>query len=218
MSEQWFSNNYGDLSVQGGVNSGFQFEFYCQRCNDAYRTPFQGYKKAQAAGWLNQASGLLGGILGQADDVAAGLSTAGWKSAWDQAFREATERAAQNFKRCARCHSYVCARCFNAQVGLCLNCAPDVETEMQQAKAEGMVTGAREVGTAAGYAIGTGVDTKRDRQLVCPNCKAETHGAKFCPECGEKLAIVATCPSCGHESPEGTKFCPECGSKIASAT
>jgi DNA-directed RNA polymerase subunit RPC12/RpoP len=34
------------------------------------------------------------------------------------------------------------------------------------------------------------MDVRRDRQLVCPKCNAETHGAKFCPECGFKLLVL----------------------------
>jgi hypothetical protein len=214
MSEAWFSDNYGDMSVQSGVNAGFQFEFYCERCHDAYRTPFQGYKKAQAAGWLGQASGLLGGVFGSADNVTDSLAQAGWKTAWDKAFQESVANAKGNFKRCAKCYQYVCSKCFNPQVGLCFNCAPDPEVEMQAAKAAGMVMGVQEVGTAHGYEAGKKVDTVRDRQLVCPECNAETHGAKFCPECGHKMAVMLKCSGCGHESDQGTKFCPECGQKL----
>lgn len=211
MSETWFSNNYGDLSIQGGVNSGFQFEFYCQRCQDAYRTPFEAYRKAQAAGWLSQASGLLGGILGSADGAANSLADAGWRSAWDEAFRKAVTDAGQHFKRCAQCHHHVCAKCFNVASGLCYDCAPDAEVVVQAAKAAGMAQGAAEVGTEAGYAKGKGIDVERERQLVCPNCGAEVHGAKFCPECGAKMSTKRFCTGCGAELADGAKFCGECG-------
>ena len=58
------------------------------------------------------------------------------------------------------------------------------------------------------------MDVRRDRQLVCPKCNAETHGAKFCPECGFKLSVLTQCPKCSAEFPPGAKFCPECGEKL----
>jgi hypothetical protein len=213
MSETWFSDNYGDISVQGGANSGFQFEFHCERCGDAYRTPFKAYRKGQASGWISQAAGMFGGLLGQADSAVDQLAQAGWKSAWDEAFKESVVEAKGHFKRCARCFQHVCAKCYNAQMGLCMNCAPDAEVELQAAKAAGKAQGAAEVGQLAGYNVGTGMDTKRERQLVCPDCGAATKGAKFCPECGTKLATTVRC-SCGNECEPGTKFCPECGEKV----
>jgi Double zinc ribbon len=50
----------------------------------------------------------------------------------------------------------------------------------------------------------------------CPNCGAETKGAKFCPNCGTKIerAPASTiCPKCGTET-KGAKFCPDCGNKM----
>lgn len=214
MSENWFSDNYSDLSNSNGVDAGFQFEFYCERCRDAYRTEFQGYKSTQAAGWLGRASGLIGGILGSAGDAVDSMAEAGYKKAWDGAFRDATQNAKQHFKRCARCFQYVCARCFNKDSGLCLNCAPDAEVEIEAAKASGMVYAAGEKAALEGIQQGKKMDVKRKRQLVCPDCGAEAHGAKFCPECGTKLAVNAECPDCGVEVPSGAKFCPECGCKM----
>lgn len=213
-TEAWFSDNYSDLSMQSGLNAGFQFQFNCERCGDAYRTKFNPYRRAQAEGWLNQASGFLGGLLGNADNAAHTLADAGWKSAWDSAFRDAVTEAKANFHRCAKCFQYMCVKCFDAQSGLCYNCAPNAEVELQAAKAAGKATGAAEVGSAYGYAEGQKMDAAPSRQLVCPSCNAETHGAKFCPECGTKLSTALKCSQCGTESAEGTKFCPECGTGL----
>ena len=214
MSETWFADNYSDLSVQSGVNAGFQFQFSCERCGDAYRTQFASYRKGQAAGWLDKATGFFSGILGQADAAAGSLAEAGWKSAWDESFRQAVTEAKGHFNRCARCFQYVCAKCFNASGGLCFNCAPDAEIEIEAGKATGKAQGASEVGQAAGHGEGIKMDASRDRQLVCPQCGVEAHGAKFCPECGAQLATTVKCGGCGAESPPGTKFCPECGQKM----
>ena len=214
MSEIHFSDNYSDISRQGGTDSGFQFEFYCECCNDTWRSPFVAYRSGQASGWIGRASGLLGGVLNQAASAVDGMAEAGWGKARDRAFEEAIESAKAHFKRCARCRQYVCARCWNTSNGLCLTCAPSAEVEIEAARAQGEVYGAGEKAVNEGIQRGKRMDVKRDRQLVCPDCGAETKGAKFCPECGMKLAVKASCTACGSEADPGAKFCPECGERM----
>lgn len=214
VSETWFSNNFQDLSQGSGVNAGFQFEFYCERCHNAYRTEFESYRAGQAAGWIGRASGLLGGVLGQADNAVDGLAQQGWAKARDEKFRDAVVDAKQHFNRCSRCFQYVCDTCFNKAKGLCFNCAPDVQVEIEASRNQGELQAASEAAMAEGMKRAGARDVTRDQQLVCPSCGAEAHGAKFCPECGERLAVTVKCEGCGTESPAGTKFCPECGSKL----
>ena len=57
MSEIQFSDNYNDLST----DTGFQFEFYCEHCHDAWRSPFDRY-----------AAGTAESVLGAASTVAVG--------------------------------------------------------------------------------------------------------------------------------------------------
>jgi hypothetical protein len=213
LSEMRFSNNYRDLSVEHGVNAGFQFEFYCEVCGDAFRTEFVPYKGGRASGWVNRTAGMLGGTLGRLSTAIEGVAESGFGKARDTAFAAAIERARSNFRRCARCHQYVCHRCFNADAGLCVTCAPVAEVEIEAARAAGAVYGAGEKAALEGIRRGKQMDVKQARQLVCPNCEAETKGAKFCPECGAKLAVKAFCTECGAEVGSGVKFCPECGTK-----
>jgi hypothetical protein len=213
MGELKFSDNYRDLSVQHGVNAGFQFEFNCERCNDTWRTDFIPYRSAQASGWLSKAAGMLGGVLGGVGDAVDGLAQSGWREARDDAFRASVENAKKHFHRCAKCFQYVCDTCWNKGSGLCMNCAPSAEVEIEAARAQGAVYAAGEKAALEGIQRGKQMDVKRDRQLVCPQCQAETKGAKFCPECGAKLAVSSSCSSCGTEMTPGIKFCPECGAK-----
>jgi hypothetical protein len=37
---------------------------------------------------------------------------------------------------------------------------------------------------ASNVTSNVGFDVQTQHQLVCPQRKSETHGAKFCPECG----------------------------------
>lgn len=215
MGELKFSDNYRELSVQHGVNAGFQFEFHCERCNDTWRTDFVPYRSGQASGWLGKAAGMFGGLLGEVGSAADGLALAGWREARDVAFKEAVERAKSHFHRCAKCFQYVCDTCWNSASGLCYNCAPSAEVEIEAAKAQGAVYAAGEKAALEGIHQGKQMDVKRERQLVCPQCKAETHGAKFCPECGTKLAVAGECPACSAPVQPGAKFCPECGKPLA---
>lgn len=210
-----FSNNYRDLSNQSGVDAGFQFEFYCQRCSDRWRTRFQPYRSGQASGWLQKAAGMFGGVLGNANTVLNGLAQAGWHSARDEAFTEAVGAAKAHFNRCGNCHNYVCAPCFDGANGLCFNCAPNVNVKISQARAQGEVQGAAELAQAEGKLRGAQRDVRQEMQLVCPQCRAETHGAKFCPECGFKMAQTVECVSCDTQLQPGTKFCTECGTRQA---
>ena len=215
MGEIQFSDNYSDKCISHGVNAGFQFEFHCERCNETWRTEFVPYRGGQASGWLSKAAGMFGGVLGNVGDAVDGLAQSGWGTAKDEAFRQAIEQAKTHFHRCAKCHQYVCGVCWNKDKGLCLNCAPDAQVEIEAAIAQGEVYAAGEKAALEGIQRGKKMDVKRDRQLVCPDCNTETHGAKFCPNCGKQLAVTDKCPSCATSVSPGTKFCPECGSKIA---
>lgn len=214
MGEMQFSKNFNDLSQQHGVASGFQFEFYCERCGDTWRSEFVPFRSGQAAGWIGKAAGFFGGVLGGAGSAVEGLAQAGWGEARDTAFKDAVEQAKRHFHRCAKCSGYFCDRCWNAGKGLCLNCAPDVESAIEAARAQGEIEGAVEVATDEGRARGKQATIVKDRQLVCPDCGAETHGAKFCPQCGKKLAVKRFCTDCGAEASSEAKFCPECGKSM----
>jgi hypothetical protein len=210
-----FADNFRDLSIQSGTGAGFQFEFYCECCNDTWRSPFEPYKSGRASGWMQEASGLLGNLLGgvgySVDNAVDGLARAGWGTARDDAFRHAIDAAKRHFHRCAQCHNYACDRCWSEDAGLCQRCAPDLAASVQVARQEGRRETAMERAREVGAGLGAGVDVTTSHQLVCPACHAETRGAKFCPQCGHRLAVSASCGGCHAELPAGSRFCPECG-------
>jgi len=218
MGEFKFSDNYGDLSEQTGARAGFQFEFYCERCGDRWRSDFKPFHAGQAAEWASRASGFLGGVLGGAASAIDGVSDASWGSSRDAAFQEAIENAKVHFHRCPRCTNYFCDECWNTEAGLCKSCAPSAEVEIEAAKASGMVYAVGEKAALEGIQQGKKMDVKRDRQVVCPKCGTPNEGAKFCPGCGEKLSVKQFCTECGGEVPAGAKFCPECGNPSALPT
>lgn len=217
-----FSDNYRDACIQTGTGAGFQFEFYCECCNDTWRSPFEPYRSGQASGWLRQAGNLAGSLLGsigyQLDDAADGVARAGWGTARDAAFKRAIGAAEAHFHRCARCHDYVCGRCWSSERGLCRDCAPDIATEVQAARHAGALETATENAHTAGQAVGARIEVKADRQLVCPGCGTEGRGAKFCPQCGLKLEAPMQCSACHAALPSSSRFCPECGHGVAGAS
>ncbi|MFC9646634.1 zinc ribbon domain-containing protein [Streptomyces mirabilis] len=118
-----------------------------------------------------------------------------------------------HFNRCARCTDYVCGRCWNAAQGLCLRCAPDTAAEAMAAQQRGLNDMASQRAYAAGQQAGQGYDPTRPRQLVCPHCRTETHGAGFCSGCGYQLAQSVQCSACSAVVPDGAAFCPGCGTR-----
>jgi len=216
-SEIYFSNNYRDLCEQYGTGAGFQFEFSCHRCQDTWRSAFQPYAGGRVAGWLDKAAGTAWGALGrstsEASQAISGMVGAHWGPAKDSAFQKAISEADGHFHRCARCTTHVCGSCWDAAQGLCLTCAPDTAAEVAAARQRGLNDAATQRAYAVGESRGGEVEVEREQQLVCPECRAETHGARFCPSCGHRLAAADACASCQAELPPGAAFCPDCGTR-----
>jgi len=213
VSDFKFSNNYSDLSEQTGARAGFQFEFFCERCGDAWRSNFVPYAAGQASEWAGRAAGLFGGILGGAAEAIDGVSDAGYGAQHDKEFQKAIAQMETHFHRCPRCANYFCDKCWNVDSGLCLNCAPSAEVEIEAAYASGKVYGVGEKAANAGIYDGKQMDVKTRHQLVCPQCGVENEGTKFCGGCGAPLSQKTFCTGCGAEMAPGTKFCGECGAK-----
>lgn len=207
-----FSKNYNDLST----NRGFQFEFYCDRCENGFRTPFKPFGLGAISGVMDAANSLLGGFMGKAADVSERISSASHERAHDQAFLEAANELRPEFMQCPRCHNWVCKKsCWNNKKGLCKDCAPDLGVEMSAAQSS------RSVEEIWAHAAMAEEDKKLGKEYwretiraSCPECNAPlASNAKFCPECGAKLKGNAHCTECGAKLQPGAKFCAECGTK-----
>lgn len=215
MQEIEFTRNYSDHCT----DTGFQFEFFCNRCGNGYRSSFQAWTVGAVSGVLDAASSLFGGVFGQAANMGERVRSATWQQAKDKAFIEAAQAIKPNFVQCPRCSSWVCRKsCWNQARNLCKNCAPDLTTEIsaqQSAKAvEKIMTDvvADDEDVALINKVG-----KNKVQAGCPQCGAAiTPGAKFCPECGSKLQEKKFCSECGAALTVGAKFCPDCGAKTQS--
>ncbi|MFJ6214734.1 zinc ribbon domain-containing protein [Streptomyces sp. NPDC092296] len=216
-SEIYFSSNHRDLCQQSGTGAGFQFEFSCSRCHDTWRSPFEPFTSGRVAGWVGKAASTAWGMLGRTGSSIStavdGLAGAGWGSARDAAFQRAITNAETHFNRCGRCTDYVCGRCWNAAQGLCLHCAPDTAAEALAARQRGLNDRASERAYEVGQQRAQNFDVTSDRQLVCPQCRAETRGSAYCPDCGHHLAQQDQCGSCSAAVPDGAAFCPACGTR-----
>ncbi|MHB1414672.1 MAG: zinc ribbon domain-containing protein [Chloroflexota bacterium] len=213
MSDKFeFVRNYNDLST----DQGFQFEFFCDRCGRGYRTRFQTMATGAVSGVLEAAGSIFGGFFSTASDIGERVHSAAWERAHDGAFAKAAKEVQGDFVQCPRCQSWVCRKaCWNAERGLCKECAPDLGVEMAAAQANRSV---EEVWAHAKMA-------EEDKKLAkgnwrakirasCPECGAAlATNAKFCPECGAKLQNGRHCRECGAKLTSGAKFCPECGAK-----
>lgn len=206
-----FTDNIRDLSNQ----TGYQFEFVCERCGNGYRSPFVKDKKEMGRGLLRSASSLLGGKLA---DLSNAAETFQWdrgtnSPAKDKAMDEAVDAVRDEFKQCRGCGNWVCVPvCWNHDIGQCLTCSPSVAEEVSRAQAAAQVEQVWEKAKTVDWTENVDIATRT--KVECPSCHAKIEGGKFCPECGATLAKAVFCGNCGTEETGGAKFCSECGQKF----
>lgn len=202
-----FVRNHTDRSN----DTGFQFEFHCDKCGNGHLSEFRASKLGVAAGLLRAAGSIFGGVLSQAANAGAYAKDALRGPAWDQAFREAVDECKPYFKQCTRCGHWVCPEvCWNAKRSLCESCAPDLQEEAASIQSQVAVDQARE---KAQQSDQTGaIDMAVHQMAQCSHCNARVEGGKFCGACGKPLAIAGKhCTECGKAMSAGAKFCAECG-------
>jgi hypothetical protein len=204
-----FTQNYQDLSNENGN----QFEFYCERCGNGYRSPFQTDKISAGKGLLRGLSRLTGGALENLANASDELLDRNTNSpAKDRALAEAVESVSPHFKQCRACSNWVCVDvCWNHDIGQCLTCSPNVADELSRAQAAAQV---EQINVKVREADWTSdLDTTTRARVQCPSCGAPVEGGKFCGECGTALQSNKHCTNCGSEMKDGVKFCGECGTK-----
>lgn len=214
-----FTRNYTDHSN----DSGYQFEFRCDKCGNGYRSTFTANKLGMAAGFLRAAGNIFGGSLSRAGYGADTLKDALRGSAWDDAFKEAIEELRPKFHQCSRCGKWVCPEsCWNSERELCEDCAPNLHEAAAAAQAQVAVEQVQERARQHDQTGGLDMSTpqragSRSGGTSCPTCRASLQaGARFCSECGGKVPAPGSgaktfCDECGAKLPAGVKFCSECG-------
>jgi hypothetical protein len=215
MSTQTFTRNHRDHSN----DQGFQFEFFCDKCGNGYRSSFQTSTLGFAASMIKAAGSLLGGYAWRAGWGADQVKDAFRGPAWDSAFQQAIEECKPRFHQCTRCGQWVCPEvCWNQARGLCETCAPDLGE--QAAAIQAQIAVEQAWGKARAVDQMRGVDVQSQAAAVgptCPKCQGSlAAGAKFCAQCGTSIGAAAApgprfCAGCGADLAGGSRFCPTCG-------
>jgi len=217
MSTQSFTRNYSDHSN----DTGFQFEFFCDKCGNGHRSEFQTNSLGFAAQMMKAAGSIFGGALGNAGYGADRLNDALRGPAWDAAFKRATDECRPKFRQCSLCGSWVCPEvCFNSERGLCESCAPDLRENAAAIQAQVAVQQAREKIEKVDQ-IGD-VDVAKQGYVApqgCSKCGAQlAAGARFCANCGTAAVVHSGprfCSGCGGAVQPGARFCQGCGASVA---
>jgi hypothetical protein len=212
MATQTFTRNYRDHSNE----SGFQFEFFCDKCGNGHRSTFQTSGVGLASSLLKAAGSLFGGGLSQAGWGADHVKDALRGPAWDGAFKAAIDECKPSFRQCTRCGTWVCPEvCWNEARGLCENCAPNLQEQAAAIQAQVAVEQTWEAARKGDQM--RGLDVKSEvvaAPSTCKKCQGTlAAGAKFCAQCGAPAAAAGPkfCVGCGTQLVAGTRFCPECG-------
>ncbi len=215
-----FTRNYEDNSTE----AGFQFTFYCDICQDGYKSSFiesETYRKGRGLRGIAQGASIVGNLLGLGG-IGYSIERGGnvlserfegqspeWHKEHELAFERAQNEAQQHFHRCHGCHQWVCDSDYNEDEGLCVNCAPRQEVYVAKARATAMQRNIDELAETA--TVWTG--KLESKTTVCPVCGKPAGNGKFCNNCGASMGRVA-CPACGAQMAPGVKFCNECGASM----
>jgi len=220
-----FTRNYQDNST----DAGYQFTFYCDCCNDAYRSSFvesSTYKKRGAGRLLGQGAGVVGNLIGGRASSLGWAAERGadvlgerfdgqspdWQKEHEQAFEMAKNEAQRHFHRCPNCNQYVCDQCYNEDAGLCVNDAPRQEVYVAQAHAAAMKRNIDEMAETATVWQGN-IESKT---TICPQCGKPAGAGKFCNNCGASMELKE-CPQCGAKNAQTVRFCNNCGMNLQQA-
>ena len=205
-----FTRNYTDHSN----DNGFQFEFFCDRCGNGFMSQFRPNKLGMLGDAARGLGNVFGGVFGRVSSGSYELQNMARGKSHDDAFAQAIGELKPMFNQCQRCGTWVCKNvCFNNEAGLCANCAPKREGEIEHAKSDAFVSQIQQ--KAMGIDFASGIDLTQQRVVTCPRCNSETGGGKFCQSCGLNLTPQPTaCSACNTSITPGTKFCPNCGNRI----
>jgi hypothetical protein len=215
MAAHGFTKNYRDHSN----DHGYQFEFFCDKCGNGFRSTFQTSSLGLAASVIKAAGSFFGGSLYRAGRGAEQLKDALRGPAWDGAFKEAVEECRPKFRQCTLCGGWYCPEvCWNAERGLCESCAPNLAEHAPALQASAAIAQARQKVAEVDQTRGADVASSLAAVRTCPKCQASLAGAvRFCAQCGAAVAAAQPkfCSGCGEGLAAGARFCTGCGAAAA---
>ena len=118
-------------------SSGYQFKFVCESCGNGYLSSFR-----RQQGWHGHRVVAGGGehvgrVLGHAGSTRETIARRSFRPAHDKALQDAVEEIRPLFVQCKRCGQWVCREvCWNAERGLCTECAPMAQREIGSLQAQ----------------------------------------------------------------------------------
>jgi membrane protease subunit (stomatin/prohibitin family) len=217
-------NIYQDMSNQS--QGYFAFRFTCQHCYWQVDTAPIRSNVATATNVMDIGIGMLNGFWGRAAEVGEKMYGSKWHAEQAKALQKSWAEIQHEFHLCPKCHRTVCMRCFNVQLNLCTECAPDL-------KADG-----------AQFQHKMNVDAQRsqiEQQYQAPQFNVNAIPSAVTPDLMQSGASQAqlpvqsvsqqltpaaiagfgtvgypkevTCPTCRKVGPPG-KFCQDCGTKL----
>jgi hypothetical protein len=202
----YFTDNVRDLSN----TEGYQFEFYCERCGNGYRSPYRRDRLDQGKDLIHSIGYMLGGRMAQVGSAIGWLDRSTNSKAKDAALREAVETIKHNFVQCRGCSDWVCHEvCWNDQIGQCHRCSPSVAEELSRAQAAAQVQQLQDRAREVDWT--SGIDVAARNPVACPSCSARVAPGRFCSSCGAAMSPNTRCTGCGTNLPPGARFCSNCG-------
>lgn len=209
MTVHQFTRNFSDHSN----DQGYQFEFFCDKCGNGYRSSFKTSKIGMVGSLLRAAGSIFGGAVASAGWGAHHLKDALRGPAWDSAYSEAVAEIKPKFCQCTRCGRWVCPEiCWNEKRALCEDCAPDLQEAAAHIQAQVAVEQMWERARQADQTQGQNLSSPQ--LAACPHCNARLEpNARFCSSCGKSAGQPQKtfCHHCGQPRQEGSRFCPSCG-------
>ena len=222
---QAFTRNYQDDSA----DAGFQFTFFCDTCNDGFKSSFMQsstYKKKGLLQGLGQGANILGSLVGgharsvgyagtHATDALSRRfdgKSPDWHKEHEKAFERCQNEVKPHFHRCPACTKYACDQCWNEDEGMCVKCAPRQEIYVAQARAQAMKRNIDDAGKSATVWQGK-IESKT---TICTACGKPAGAGKFCNNCGASMDLKE-CQKCGAKNAQTVRFCNNCGTNLQAA-
>ena len=100
---------------------------YCERCGTRHVFATSGSKGLSLRSARVLAKGLKNFVLNDGQSMGDSLTTARLEDESGDSSRM-TEAFHKAFNFCMTCRQYACDKCWNAQVGACLSCAPQADS------------------------------------------------------------------------------------------